>query len=66
MLFVTLIRLVFICLNHHTILSRATALAILSDKEGVNAVKTALKKAKTPTPLHLLVKEMPGETLHQC
>ena len=38
---------------------RKTALAILSDKNGMEA----LKRGENPTPLQLLVKEMPGETL---
>ena len=38
---------------------RKTALAILSHKNGMEA----LKRGENPTPLQLLVKEMPGETL---
>ena len=36
---------------------RDTALAILSEKDGL----TALNRNKIPNPLHLLVKEMPGK-----
>ena len=57
--------------------SRATALAILSVKNGLKALETnkngleALKTNKNglealktiPTPLQLLIKEMPGENL---
>ena len=42
------------------ITSRATALAILAEENGMNA----LQRNKNPTPLHLLVEEMPGETSH--
>ena len=45
----------------HTISYRDTALAILSEKDGL----TALNRSKIPTPLHLLVKEMPGK-VHVC
>ena len=41
----------------YTILYRDTALAILSEKDGL----TALNRNKIPNPLHLLVKEMPGK-----
>ena len=47
--------------------SRATALAILSVKNGLDALKTnsnGFEVLKTiPTPLQLLIKEMPGENL---
>ena len=45
----------------HTIIYRDIALAILSGKDGLKA----LQSDKSPTPLQLLVKEMPGETLPQ-
>ena len=49
-------------------LSRATALAILSVKNGLEALKTSptpqqLLWDRTSTPLQLLIKEMPGENL---
>ena len=53
----------------HTISYRDTALAILSEKDGLMALKipTPLRlltrRNKKPTPLHLMVKEMPGETV---
>ena len=50
-----------VMLWQHTISYRETALAILSEKNGL----TALNRSKTPTPLHLLVKEMPGK-VHVC
>ena len=52
-----------------TISYRDTALAILSEKDGLKALKipTPLRLLtrgnKNPTPLHLMVKEMPGETV---
>ena len=66
-----------IVLSSCCILFRATALAILSVKNGLEALKTnkngleALKTNKnglealktSPTPLQLLIKEMPGEIL---
>ena len=36
-------------------------MAILSGKDGLKA----LQRDKSPTPLQLLIKEMPGETLPQ-
>ena len=55
------------CLNlsQRTLLSRVTALAILSGEDGLNALTTAVENDPTPTPLHHLVKEMPGDTLPQ-
>ena len=44
-------------LCQRTISYRDTALAILSEKDGL----TALNRNKIPNPLHLLVKEMPGK-----
>ena len=44
-----------------TIIYRDIALAILSGKDGLKA----LQRDKSPTPLQLLVKEMPGETFPQ-
>jgi len=41
-------------------LHRDTALAILSEKDGLEA----LKRDQYPTPLQLLIKEMPGEASH--
>ena len=52
-------------LSHCTTLSRTTTLAILSE-DCLNAVKTPLKNDNTSIPLHMLVKEMPGETLYYC
>ena len=46
-----------LCQHTYTILYRDTALAILSEKDGL----TALNRNKIPNPLHLLVKEMPGK-----
>ena len=45
---------------------RATALAILSEKNGLEALKTSptpQNPLSEPTPLQLLIKEMPGEKL---
>ena len=49
----------YIVLSLCYILFRATALAILSVKDGLKA----LKRDKSPTPLQLLVNNMPGEML---
>ena len=46
----------------HTISYRDTALAILSEKDGLMALKIPTRN-KNRTPLHLMVKEMPGETV---
>ena len=46
-----------LCQHKCTISYRDTALAILSEKDGL----TALNRNKIPNPLHLLVKEMPGK-----
>ena len=48
---------------------RATALAILSAKDGLKALKTSLTPQpllsdRKLSPLQLLIKEMPGENLH--
>ena len=40
------------------ITSRATALAILAEENGI---RLSSERNKNPIPLHLLVKEMPGE-----
>ena len=57
-------------IGHHTIHYRDTALAILSDKNGMEALKRGLNPApshllvkRDKTPLQLLVEEMPGESL---
>ena len=57
-----------IVLSSCCILFRATALAILSVKDGLEALKTSYTPQKPlsdrkPSPLQLLIKEMPGENL---
>ena len=55
----------FIIMLYVCILFRATALAILSVKNGLKALKTSPTPQQSlsdrkPTPLQLLIKEMPG------
>ena len=51
-------------LSLYYILFRATALAILSLKNGLEALETSpTPQQLLPTPLQLLIKEMPGKNL---